>query len=441
MFAVLQGANENNYTLHFRNLCALLKLTICTGVAFDAIKVTLNSNQTHYLSGTGTIDYNNNIITISSGNDNVTLALPQGHVGNPLGESFYIMVPEFKIGNNGHQNSLVIEIMYGNTVVKTYTKNLVQNNSILANHIYQIQTLSFDNTISKVFSVSTNKTVVFAPGNLQWSYTNGGTDPTTHSTNGAGYNKGTWRFAPNQYDIIGTGNTNAMGNASGEYTQTSYTGWFDLFPWGGSGYGDSRPFWYANANFHCDNTVLGNYDWGAFNAIYNPKTRNIDPYGIWRTLSPSEWNYLLYNRGSGAEAWCRYSVVNIDFQSNLTIPGLIIYPDNTTFSTVQSIISSILTTDINANSGKTISKNEFDQLEELGCAFVPCAGAMKKYSVLEIDPNNGYYWSYSARISEPQCYPNYLYFTCGGGLPQIIESGYVNANVNFHSVRLVRDVN
>ena len=438
MFAVLEGANENNYTLHFRNLCALLKLTICTGVAFDAIKLTLNSNQTHYLSGTGTIDYNNNKITISSGNDNVTLALPQGHVGNPLGESFYIMVPEFNIGNNGHQNSLVIEIMNGTTVKKRYTKNLVNGNSILANHIYQIQTLSFDNTISKVFSVSTNKTVVFAPGNLQWSYSAMATSHSTASSNSNDYQGGTWRFAPHQYDIVGNDNANAIGNASGVYAQTSYTGWIDLFAWGGSGYGDSRPFYYFNVNnyYYCRNSSLGNYDWGAFNAIYNPKTRNVDPYGTWRMLTQEEWNYVLYERGSNS--WWRYNNVEVDFGSGIIVNGLIIYPDEITSKPAG--ISSYMAVNLPSNY-YTISKAEYDILEDIGCAFLPTAGKMVFSSgactVTEFNVN-GLYWTDDSQ-------PTYNYATAlqirsHGGAPSFASQTY-RTDYNFCSVRLARDVN
>ena len=82
----------------------------------------------------------------------------------------------------------------------------------------------------------------------------------------------------------------------------NYQGWVDLFAWGGSCYGDTRPYYYSEHNnnnntvYYCVNNILGDYDWGAFNTIYNPKTKANDPYGTWRALTMEEWYYLLYVR-------------------------------------------------------------------------------------------------------------------------------------------------
>ncbi len=447
MIAELSGFGSSNNTLHFRNLCALLKITVCTSDAFDAIHVTFGSNNSnHYkLWGSGEISGDSVLMNGNNGNDRRTVILrfPALHYGSPVGEDFYIMIPSVKL-NDGE--SVKVDIKNGTSSVKNYTHTLPANTSVTLryNRIHTLSTFTFN---ASMFSVSATQKVVFSPGNLQWSYTGGGTNPTTHSINGSGYNKGTWRFAPHQYDNIGAGNTNAYGNASGEYTgkasggydANSYTGWIDHFPWGGSGYGDTRPFWYANSGFHCNDAVLGNYDWGAFNTIYNPKTQNVDPYGTWRTLSPSEWYYLLYDRGT-ANSWCRYTIVNISTQSNETVHGMIIYPDNTKFSDIQSIITDLLQDDINGHSGKLISNSQFAQLEELGCAFLPSAGVISKWNILELDQNNGYYWANSARGVPDACWPDYLYFTNDGGLPQIKVTGYTNAKSSFYSVRLVRDV-
>ena len=56
------------------------------------------------------------------------------------------------------------------------------------------------------FSVSSTKKVMFSKGNLQYQA-----------------NPGTWRFAENQYDVIGADNGNIA---------SDYTGWIDLFGWG-----------------------------------------------------------------------------------------------------------------------------------------------------------------------------------------------------------------
>ena len=55
-------------------------------------------------------------------------------------------------------------------------------------------------------SYSSPQKVIFSPGNLQWSATNGGSTITTHAVAGGSTAYGTWRFAPNQWDTIGAGN-------------------------------------------------------------------------------------------------------------------------------------------------------------------------------------------------------------------------------------------
>lgn len=64
--------------------------------------------------------------------------------------------------------------------------------------------------VDGLFSVSATKKVYFSKGNLQYQA----------STN-------TWRFATNQWDRIGSGNSSIS---------SSYSGWIDLFGWGTSGY-------------------------------------------------------------------------------------------------------------------------------------------------------------------------------------------------------------
>ena len=64
-----------------------------------------------------------------------------------------------------------------------------------------------------LFSVSASDRVFFSKGNLQYQPING-----------------IWRFAENQYDVIGLDN---------EKISPKYTGWIDLFGWGTSGWKDA----------------------------------------------------------------------------------------------------------------------------------------------------------------------------------------------------------
>lgn len=452
MIAQLSGFDaENNYTLHFNNVCALLKLTVCTRSSFDAIRVTMGS--TVQLWGNGTISGGKVVMNANSGSSTVILSIP-GHTSSPTGEAFYIMIPEVELQNN---DVVTVEFMYNNSTFKSYTLTISGTKKLAYNEIH---TLGFFIFNAAMFSVSANQKVVFSPGNLQWSYTNGGIDSTTHSINGAGYNLGTWRFAPNQYEIIGAYNTNAIGKPVEvhitEYYSVirntmfynNYQGWIDLFAWGGSGYGDSRPYYYnrPNTNYYLEYNVnnLGAYDWGAFNTIYNPRTKANDPYGTWRVLTKDEWGYLLHLQGvnDGRDnGWCRFNTVAVTLPDNSVVDGLIIYPDNISTVDKPSFIPNVN----DEHTSYPITFAQFKQLEGMGCAFLPNAGFMNfnNNQLVFQDPTNthGHYWTSQARIpaNGTIAYPQYLFINQGGGIPTILEDGS-QARGYFRSVRLVRDV-
>lgn len=448
MIAQLSGFDaENKYTLHFNNVCALLKVTVRTQDAFDAIHVTMSGQQ---LWGSGVISGSKVVMDGNSGSSTVILSIP-GHTNSPAGEAFYIMIPEVILSSS----TVTVSIKNGNnSPVKTFERTGVSG-TLEYNKIHTLGNFTFN---AKVFTVSSdNDKVIFAPGNLQWSYTNGGIDSTTHSINGAGYNLGTWRFAPKQYEVIGTANTNALGEPVevqvNQYNTAiinskffgDYQGWIDLFAWGGSGYGDSRPYYYTSHAYnnykvyYCENNILGNYDWGAFNTIYNPKTKVNDPYGTWRMLDTNEWHYLLFNRGSGDDT-CRFSLVGIILPSNTTIYGMMIYPDNTTITAIRSIKADVNDNEINSSYRFDISESLFSQFDELGCAFLPCAGNMvyNRYNnAFGYQYTNGHYWTDQAHTDFS--YATGLYITSGGYKPYLKPNTY-NAGLQFLSVRLVRDV-
>ncbi|MBR4340313.1 MAG: hypothetical protein IKP89_06840 [Bacteroidales bacterium] len=447
MVAQLSGFDaDDNYTLHFNNVCALLKVTVRTQDAYDAIHVTMSGQK---LWGSGKILGNKVVMdgSATSERETVILSIP-GHTNSPAGEAFYIMIPEVTLSSCTVTVSIIKN--GNNSPVKTFERTGVSG-TLEYNKIHTLGNFTFN---AKVFTVSSdNDKVIFSPGNLQWSYTNEGTTPTTHSINGInnGYNKGTWRFAPNQFDIIGAGNTKAYGNSNGEYTgkasgdANSYTGWIDHFLWGGSGYGTSRPFYCSVSDGYCNGSSLGSYDWGDFNTIYNPKTKTNDPYGTWRMLTSDEWDYMLYTRSG----W-RYSLVVINFGSN-NIEGVLIYPDNNYHINEAGDPNGnnennpfCVNADLvpNTRSPIPITEAEFDILDGLGCAFLPVAGKMV-YNIsqgLIINNENGFYWTSNSIKSDPYIYPNYLYITKWGGHPEVQRGQIYNANNQFMSVRLVRDV-
>ena len=439
MAAELSNASASNSTLHFRNLCALLKIMVQTDDPFDSIRVTIDGKALH---GAGVINTSqtNWKVDMTSPNEeqSVVLSMDDHHV-SAAGETFYIVIPEVNLQAS---TRVTVQLLNGSSLVKTWRYTTAAVVTLTANHIHTLGSFIFN---SRVFSVSATKKVYFSPGNLQWSYSAMATSHGTATQNANDYAGGSWRFAEHQYDFIGVGNNN-------EYV-VSYTSdsWYDLFAWGGSGKGGQHLF--PDGQYSYQSANLGDNDWGAFNTIYNPQTKVNDPYGTWFTLNQDEWRYVLYGRRAEIDQtgwWC-YSNVTLTFdpETNLPVshengfPGLIIYPDKTTVSPlIRTSSRPMLHDDNNSND---INKAEYDSLEAIGCAFLPNAGYIRAYynlySGTTYSLNDGkilgYYWTSRTSDNTKICR---LKINTGGGV--VIEevgtpSDY--SNLGF-SVRLAREV-
>ncbi|MBP5412791.1 MAG: fibronectin type III domain-containing protein, partial [Bacteroidales bacterium] len=260
------------------------------------------------------------------------------------------------------------------------------------------------------FSVSDTQKVLFSPGNLQWSATG------SHAVAGNGTAAGTWRFAPNQWDTLGVNNSNMS---------STYIGWIDLFCWGTSGYNNKYPYMtsttstdYGNGNNNISGT---NYDWGVYNAIYNPKTQTTDAPGTWRTLTKDEWVYLLNTRPTASSI--RYAKATV-----CGIVGLIIVPDNcsNTYYPLTNVNSAGA-----AYTSNIIGATDWAKMEAVGCVFLPAAGCRNGTSVDGVGSYGGY-WSttyYSSSIAYD------LVFNSSTLIPP-----YYHDRDYGESVRLVRSV-
>ncbi len=213
-----------------------------------------------------------------------------------------------------------------------------------------------DGAILAEFSVSDSTKVYFSQGNLQYQASTG-----------------TWKFADNQYDMIGDNNSNIS---------SSYSGWIDLFGWGTSGYNGKNPYMTsANYSDYGDgyNDIAGtNYDWGVYNAISNGGNQA----GQWRTLTQSEWYYVISER---TDARYLRGTANVN-----GVNGLILLPDNWTFpSDVE------FTYGEDGWSQNTYSASEWSKMEANGAVFLPAAGNRDGADVYIVG-SYGYYWSSSA---------------------------------------------
>ena len=220
--------------------------------------------------------------------------------------------------------------------------------------------------INGLFSVSDTQWVYFSKGNLQYQASN---------------NK--WRFADSQYDCVGSNNINIS---------SSYDGWIDLFGWGTSGFNhgavcyqpwststeNSDYYAYGSFEFNLDDQT-GMADWG-YNAISNGgNTTN-----MWRTLTNSEWIYVLNTRIT--TFGLRFAKASVN-----GVKGMILLPDNWS----SSYYSLKQANDSGASySSNFMDASEWSILEQHGAIFLPAAGYRNLAAVYSMDSYGGY-WSAS----------------------------------------------
>ena len=261
------------------------------------------------------------------------------------------------------------------------------------------------------FSINENKKVVFAKGNLQYQA----------STK-------TWRFAEEQYEVIGKENENIS---------DAYAGWIDLFGWGTSGYNNQEPYLFdaPHADFAPGlNQISGtDYDWGS-NAISNGGNKT----NLWRTLTAEEWSYLLFDRPNASKL---VGAGTVNEQN-----GLFILPDN--YTTIKEV-SFISFADKGAQhdgdfwyygisnifSHNAYSIDEFKILESKGVIFLPSSAFRTGDTFITGMSSKiveGYYWTGTPHNEEKA----YIVYIFGNGLRSKTE----NFRSNGFSVRLVHEL-
>lgn len=200
-------------------------------------------------------------------------------------------------------------------------------------------------TVAGLFSVSPYSQVYFSQGNLQYQA----------STN-------IWRFAENQYDRIGSSNTNISG---------SYGGWIDLFGWGtGMNPTKTAESYGAYGSFT---------DWGV-NDISNGSG------SVWRTLSKEEWMYVFGGRSTPSGIlYVRAKVCGVN--------GIILFPDDWDWGTV---VLHGINSDAGGYANNVIDDAEAWTIlfEKNGAVFLP-AGGYRSGTHFYFDETDDGYWSSS----------------------------------------------
>lgn len=221
-----------------------------------------------------------------------------------------------------------------------------------------------------LFTVSDNGTpgdtsddikVCFSKGNLQF-----------HTTNK------TWQFAANQYDLLDI--SPVTPHQTTDYAENTNK-WIDLFGWGTSGveyegHGTSFQPWSTEETATTygpstgDLSTSAGSDWGC----------NINGGQIWRTLSITEWTYLL---GTSSERNGKYS----NWVTVNGVQGFIIAPD-------------VCLNEYNFDNTKTTyNLSDWNSAEVAGCVFLPAAGHRIGANVKYVQAG-GYYWSSSVNGSQ-----------------------------------------
>ena len=193
-----------------------------------------------------------------------------------------------------------------------------------------------------------------------------------------------WSFAENAYDYVG--NDNAL-------IASDYDGWIDLFGWGTSGYPHRaacyQPWsWNSNPDLYFayddPNAQLydqtGQADWG-YNDLFGEGEE-----GRWRTMTVSEWDYVLNQRNT--PSGIRFAKAQVN-----GVNGLILLPDGWSNSVYYlSNVNQYQT----AFSSNVIYDGWETFLQQNGAVFLPAAGKREEKMVDGVGACGFYYTSESS---------------------------------------------
>lgn len=248
-----------------------------------------------------------------------------------------------------------------------------------------------------LFPVSATKKVRFAKGNLRYQ-------PSAHK----------WRIAGDQYNFQGDLN---------ESISSYYSGEIDLFGYGTSGcYSGATCYQPYSTNkdetkyLSADLTdQYANADWGRYNTIYYGSHSSTG----WRTLTASEWSYLLQH--------CRFGLATLG-----VVKGLIILPPGYT-------MPSGLTFQAGSSNGwntNTYTLSDWLSMEAEGAIFLPAAG--ERDGTDWISSGCGAYWS---ATSDGSNYISFALFFNSYGMYSSNQYTYLCGEPKSYgcAVRLVKD--
>lgn len=263
----------------------------------------------------------------------------------------------------------------------------------------QVDSVLFDNftegQLSGTFHVSDRINIRFSKGNLQYQASTG-----------------TWRFAEQQYDVVGQDN---------EHISATNDGWIDLFGCFTSGFVNFYPYLSDTDLFTYPvimNTASSEYDWGQYNPISNGGHR----VGVWRTLGQGEWNRLMRDRL--AANLCAQAVVN-GVNGYVLLPDKWVQPDGVSFIPRAEDCTS-----------NVYDVEQWEKMEANGAVFLPYAGERYGTKVSNVG-EMGKYWTISPENAST-IYSWYRFFPFNE--KDATNGEKLERRMHGYSVRLVMDV-
>lgn len=359
---------------------------------------------------------------------NITVSANPTNGGTVTGDGAYQQGQSCTVTATANSNYTFVNWTENGNVVSTqasYTFNVNGNRTLVAN--FDLQPQVPEGAIDGLFTINEDgDQVYFSKGNLQYNAAQG-----THQCADGTTQQGTWRFADNQWDYIGTQIPDYQGFVGGTvygsdniYISQDYNGWIDLFGWGTSGWNNGNTCyhpWDSNGSNNLLYGPLGQFDltgiyayadWGVYNSIYQAG----DQAGLWRTLTNAEWGYVFNNRITSSDKLYAMACVN-------NVNGVILLPDDWD-------VSYYALNDTNGGyySSNTITAEQWSTLELHGAVFLPAAGYRQNTSVY-FAGSHGSYWSVSNSGNE---FAHNVYIQPTNLEPQSGSSRFFG-----HSVRLV----
>lgn len=391
-------AYSTTQTLQFKNVLGC----ICFPLVGDGITLTsvvLTSNKdSDKLWGTCTTTISTSggapTSTMSGGSNSITLDCGTVTLDPETPKYFCIIVPP------GTLASGFTVAMY-NGSYKIYERPTNKDARIRRSVISETSNITVESApapvfTEKEFSVASNRTVYFSPGNLQYI----GSASTPY-----------WKFADNQWDVLGTTTGQNSDNQNVDR---------DLFGWGTSGWSGGGTYNYYYMPYSTSNSsgtaynwygygpdvenqassgkdLTGSYanaDWGVYNST-SPRSISGGEGKSWRTLTKDEWTYLFNTRNASTvngTAKARYAKAMVN-----SVQGVILFPDDYTHPSGVTQPTGINQTGNTGWNGNDYSASDFGKMADAGAVFLPAAGSRIGTSVSGADSNdNGYYWSTTA---------------------------------------------